>query len=234
MSTPDAATFWDQSDSAWPGGQPCGRRLVADSRPTDHQLTWYALRSATRREMDAEEGLVDAGFVVYLPRLIRWRRTSRIKVRIEAPLFGGYLFVGLSPAQDLADVMEIPGVHQVVKAIADADPVPVPFERQQHAPRSELMEAMSQLDDPEPLTLSEILRLEVAGEFDKTRRDRRKDPPPGTHVEIIAGRFKGFQADFVHRRDDERIEVMFTLFGRSNPLVLKPEEVGGLDHGDDE
>lgn len=197
-----------------PFGKETGRRLSSE-RVQDRHLAWYLVRCATQQERRAEEGLIQAGFAVYMPRLRRWRRTSRLKTAVERPLFGGYVFVGLHPDQSLSDVERVEHVHAVVRFARERFPRPLPF-RPEGAP------------NPDNPTISEILGAELNGDFDKTRRDRRKDPDPGAPLMITGGRFKGFPASFVARRPDERIEVMFQMFGRSNPLVLKPEEVGGL------
>lgn len=210
--------FTKAADLPWPGEgpEPSGHALtrlededdadnprrISGVRRADAGLSWYLLRSATRQERRAEAGLIEAGLAVYVPRLTRWHRIRRDRFRIEQPLFGGYLFVGLGPGQSLYGIEDIDGVHAPVRFARDA------------APRALNFAAITGLVDQE-----------LTGAFDRTRRDRSKDPAPGTAVRLVGGRFRGFDATFVERRDDERIQLMFHLFGRASPLVVDPEDV---------
>jgi transcription antitermination factor NusG len=189
----------------FPGEQPAsaGHELTKGVQPTDAALEWRLVRTATRREERAVEALVEAGFAVYLPRLIRWRRAplGRRK-RAPGPLFDGYLFVGFTERQAFAECEAVEAVHAVVRFSRHIPPTPLPFG-----------------------IIAGILAKEEAGEFDRTRRNKADDPTPGTPVAITGGPFQGFPATFVQRRADERIEVLFSLFGRASPLVLAEAEV---------
>lgn len=185
---------------------PHGHRLADGLREADPGLDWYLIRSATRRELTAEEGLVEAGFAVYLPVMTVKRRLGRRKVRINRALFPGYMFVGLGDGQGLYGVEAVEAVHAVVRFSRERDPQRLRF----------------------PL-IQTILAQQLEGAFDRTRKDRRKDPERGEPIDIIAGQFKGFPAEFVLRRPDDRIELLLTMFGRKTKLVLDPEKVAGLD-----
>lgn len=209
-----ALTALDEPEEA------CRRRSAV--RQVDEHLDWYLVRCATRRERRAEEQLSEAGFAVYLPRLKRWNRVGKERRLKEEPLFAGYLFVGLytaerEGAQSLSHVEGVEAVHAVVRFGRDRYPHPIGFKD----------------TDGSGWSIAGILRAELEGEFDRTRRDARKDPEPGSPVQIVGGSFQGFAATFVKRRDDERIEVLFSLFGRTAPLVLDPTEVGGLSQEDE-
>jgi len=161
------------------------------------------MRAATARPFNAEDGLVEAGVVVYLPRLVRWRRPDE-KKRVERPLFGDYLFAGLKAAQSLYDLEAVDGVHAVVRRGPDRQPQPVLF--------SDIVKVMAR---------------ELAGEFDITRKIR-KVPDQGDPVEITGGAFQGWPAKFVGLREDDRIEVLFGMFGRWTALVLPAADVRAL------
>lgn len=176
-----------------------GRRNLA-IRAEDRALAWYIARAATCQEDRAEANLIEAGFAVYVPRIAYWKRLSRIRKRAERPLFGGYLFVGVGAGQAVGQAIDIEGVHNFIRI--GGVPRQVAF-----APIAALAEQ------------------EVAGEFDHTRRDKRKDPEPGTPVNLIGGRFRGWPAKFHERREDERVEVLMTMLGKESPLVVDPEDV---------
>lgn len=163
---------------------------------------WYVLRSATRQWKRAMASLTELGLAHYVPMETRWRRTARIKERIETPLFGDYLFAKLEDA-DFWKASEADGVHAILRTKGEYPrPIPVP---------AMLVEAIRQ--------------SEADGLFDKTATRLRKDPEKGASINIIGGQFQGFPAQFVERRKDERIQVLFQMFGRWSPLTLKADQV---------
>jgi transcriptional antiterminator RfaH len=183
-----------------------GHRLSTGVEPADADLTWHVLRTATNRAAKAEEALVEAGFAVYLPRLIRWGRAGPLKVRVEKPLFPGYLFVGLNQSQGLYAALASDFVHNVLRPASDRDPYAIPFAE-----------------------IAEVLQAELAGEFDKTRR-ARKLPEAGEPIDIIGGQYKGFPAKFSElvmdeKHERERVKVLFRMLGKWNELTLKPNQV---------
>lgn len=202
-----------ESELSWPGEgeKRVGRKLIDGVKPEDAGLRWYAVRSATRREGRAEQSLLEVGLVVYLPRYTRWRRHAGRKEKIEQALLGGYMFVGVRAeekacAQDLQSITNAEGVHAVVKFTSDRAPLPLPFGQ-----------------------LVSILKQELDGDFDRTGKKRSKDPERGTLLKLIGGKFSGFPARFMERTEDDRVKVMFQLFGRESPMLVKPEDLEGLD-----
>lgn len=183
-------------------------RRVSAIHPGDERLSWYLVRAATRQENRAEANLIEAhdsagrpsGFAVYVPRLTYWRRIHRIRHRCELSLFGGYIFVGVAPGQALETVVDTEGVHDLVRFAGKARPIPF---------------------DP----IAALVHDEIEGEHDRTRRDKRRDPKPGTPVTITGGMFAGWPARFVERREDERIALLLTMFGRDVNYALEPEDV---------
>ena len=86
-------------------------------------LTWYAVRSATRMEMKAERHLREQGFPAYAPCLTRWVRHARSTQPKRQPLFTGYLFVGIDHAtQSCATVSGTEGVCNIVSVTATKPP----------------------------------------------------------------------------------------------------------------
>lgn len=80
------------------------------------QPAWYALYTQAMRERLARDQLRTLGVEAFLPSFMRLStvRTRRDIVRIETPLFPGYLFARFDPAEDLATVKRARGVSQVV------------------------------------------------------------------------------------------------------------------------
>lgn len=181
-----------------------GHKLAEKVADGDHGRLWYLLRSATRQEFLAEEALIGAGFPVYLPRRTVWKRvgTERKGERIDRPLCPGYLFAGLTEAEDLAVVEALDGVHAAIRFIRGREPVPVPLR-----------------------AFQPLLKGEIAGEHDETRPNRRNDPPEGAEVRLVGGKFMGWPAKFVGRREDDRIKLLFKMLGKWSPLVVGEEEV---------
>lgn len=162
---------------------------------------WYVLRASTRQETRAVASLAELGLDAYCPNLTRWRRTSRVKTKVQAPLFVGYVFACLTD-DDFPTATDAEGVHKILSSAAG--PLKI-----------------------NPMIVDALRKAEASGEFDKTRRTK-PDPTPGAKVAIVAGKFQGFPAEFVKRRPDERVEVLFQMFGRWSPLTLKAEEIGGM------
>jgi transcription antitermination factor NusG len=193
-----------------PEFQGVGHKLTDGVRAEDLRRDWYVVRAATRQEKRAEAGLVEAGMAVYVPRLARWQGCGKDRVRVERPLFDGYLFAGLGARHGLYDLTRIDAVHGVVRFSAEAHPRPLAYSQ-----------------------VAVILRQEMAGKFDKTLKIRPL-PPAGAPVQITGGQFQGFSATFVQMRTDERVEVLFQMFGGKSTLVLGRDQVRGLGQDDDE
>ena len=207
------------AELAWPGEQEkrVGRRLLDGVQPGDGDLSWYVVRAATRQEKRAEEGLIEAGFPVYLPRLIRWRRNRRTKTKIEGALLPGYMFVGCRSRvldrdahdADMNAIAEIEFVHAVVRSSALRAPQPAPF-----------------LGN---MGVYSILQQELDGEFDKTlRRKRRPDPNPDDPVRVLYGSFSAFPAKFVERTENDRVKVLMHMFGRWVSMTYDANDIEGM------
>lgn len=159
----------------------------------DRAPVWYIVRSATRQEARAVEGLGEAGFVAYCPRLIRWGYRGRGgRVRVEQPLFPGYLFVELPAPARFDLVRGADGVHAFLNR--DGRPASIPAK----AVRS-------------------LQQREADAEFDKTVRKAPVGPfKPGDSVAIVAGKFTDWPAQVVEMDSAERVRVLLRAFGRDH------------------
>jgi len=86
-------------------------------------VSWFALWTRSRHEsrvlMQLHEKRVDA----FLPTIARWSRWKDRKKRIDWPLFPGYCFVHIDPAQSLP-VLKCSGVVSFVSC--NGLPAPIP------------------------------------------------------------------------------------------------------------
>jgi len=160
-------------------------------------MTWYCIRSATRQEKRAAEGLaqLSAAIEVYLPCSTNWRRHAGRKERVKRPLFPGYLFVSL-PDELQHAALGVDGVHDFIRA-RGGEPRPMFI----------ASEAVNAIRD-----------AERAGAFDDTK-GKEPEIKPGAQVRISSGPFSGFIATVKQARGN-RVQVLYALFGRSGTMTL--------------
>ena len=79
-------------------------------------LAWYAIYTQTSRERMARDQIRQLDIEAFLPsytRLSRWGVRGDV-VKVEAPLFPGYMFARFDAASDLGLVKRAGGVSQVI------------------------------------------------------------------------------------------------------------------------
>ncbi len=168
---------------------------------------WYAIRSATRQEARAESGLRELGVSFYMPRETRWQRLERPrdgkdKVKIERPLWPGYIF-GLLTDKQIPKVLAVDAVHNLVgftNSRGERRPFPIPA-----------------------AAVHKIQADEAAGTFDKTKRigDEYR-PAIGDQVRVTKGTFTGYLAtvlELVGEGKKARI-MLHGLGGGAMPLEV--------------
>jgi transcription antitermination factor NusG len=99
----------------------------------DDPLVWFAVQANPNCEVRAEAGLIERGFVVYLPRETRWHRATR-RGKAEAkrepksrPLMVGYLFVGMCGLQSVYHARQTDGVRGMVGVNGKPTAIPERF-----------------------------------------------------------------------------------------------------------
>jgi transcription antitermination factor NusG len=85
--------------------------------------SWFAVRTRSRAEKAVHEQLGRKDFEVFLPTVPRWSRWKDRRKRIDWPLFPGYCFVRLDPADSLR-VLMCSGVVAIVSFAGQLAPVP--------------------------------------------------------------------------------------------------------------
>ncbi len=165
-------------------------------------MTWYILRTATRREKRAEAALKEIGVRAYCPKIIRWERIGRRAYRDirEHPLFPGYMFAVI-PDGAFAAVEATDGVSGVLRAMGASG---------EYAPHPISDKAVSALQ-----------QAEMAGDFDRTR-DVEDDgnPKPGDVLRVKSGGWWGHSATVVRMVGAHRVKVLLMLFGKQNEVEL--------------
>jgi len=84
---------------------------------------WYAVHTRSRHEKRVADQLSSKNLDFFLPLYESVRRWKDRKVRIEMPLFPGYMFVQI-PLRERLRVLEVPGVVKLVSF--SGEPVPLP------------------------------------------------------------------------------------------------------------
>ncbi|MFZ0964591.1 MAG: UpxY family transcription antiterminator [Terriglobia bacterium] len=110
----DGATHLGEHGEAPPpsgGNEEESRRSVESELPSAH---WYALHTYPRHEKRVNEGLGSRAIESFLPLyevMHRWK--NGLRVRVELPLFPGYLFVRIDPRQRVK-ALSLPGAIAMV------------------------------------------------------------------------------------------------------------------------
>lgn len=93
-----------------------------ESSPASSEANWYALYTCSRHEKQVARQLETRGIDHFLPLYSSVRRWKDRRVRLDLPLFPGYLFVSIPLAQRLR-VLTLPGSVGLVEA--NGQPVPL-------------------------------------------------------------------------------------------------------------
>src|SRR5271157_2291303 len=87
------------------------------------QPHWYAIYTRANHERKVADQLAGRGVDHFLPQYESERRWKDRKVRLQLPLFPGYLFVRLA-LRDRLRVLQVPGVIRLVGFDGHAVPMP--------------------------------------------------------------------------------------------------------------
>jgi transcription antitermination factor NusG len=148
---------------------------------------WYAIRTATRREYDANQALYEAGFPFYCPSDTHDRKLKGDVEVIVRPRFPGYGFVRCE-AEDLAAICAIRFVHNVLLYTdrhGELRPLKVP-----------------------PHVVAALFEAQWTGLFD--RRSTLYIPERGDRVKLGAGKWAalGYVYEIVSITSDKRRAIL--------------------------
>jgi transcriptional antiterminator RfaH len=158
------------------------------------QPVWYALYTKPCREVFAAANVRDLGLEVFLPRIQRAFRGRRRRATRMRPLFPGYIFARMQPANDLHAVRNTPGVVHIVSSCNQPAPVP-----------DEIIAGLSQRlnDDGCLLVTQDALRA-------------------GDEVTIGDGPLRGLIARFERECDDGvRVMLLLNAIGHARVCIDK-------------
>jgi len=83
---------------------------------------WFAIWTRSRHEQSVREQLERKGLPAFLPTIRRWSRWKDRKKQIEWPLFPGYCFARIDPANQWP-VLKCSGVVNIVSFNGDIAPI---------------------------------------------------------------------------------------------------------------
>ena len=103
-------------------GSPSMTGVAALAAPSTREA-WFAVWTRSRHESTVAGQLNDRGVECFLPTVARWSRWKDRRKKIDWPLFPGYCFTRIDPA----DALTVLKCHGVVSLISlDGRPVPIP------------------------------------------------------------------------------------------------------------
>ena len=113
-----------RSVSVAPGdASPASESSEPTSRPGTGPASWFAIWTRGRHEAAVHQQLVSKGIEAFLPTITRWSHWKDRKKPIRWPLFPGYCFTHIDPAQTLP-VLSCTGVVSLVSF--EGRPAPIP------------------------------------------------------------------------------------------------------------
>lgn len=159
-------------------------------------MNWYVIRSCTRQEARALDGLTELGLSAYMPMGVRWHARKTPKEKVTRPLYPGYLFVRCTPTQFRA-VLETDGVHDFLCAFNSAQ-IPVPIiipDFVVNRIRDE--EERGVYDDTRPTKLERERAERIARGYEK-----------GEKVVVMVGAYSGFISQVIRMASRKRRVVI--------------------------
>jgi transcription antitermination factor NusG len=125
MKTPiDGATHLSEYGEALQKSGRSARDLEDSVRFAPPSAHWYALHTHSRHEKRVHQDLGLRAIESFLPlyeTVHRWK--NGCKVRVELPLFPGYLFVKIDP-RDRFKALDVPGAISIVGSLKGPWPLP--------------------------------------------------------------------------------------------------------------
>lgn len=153
-------------------------------------VRWHAVYANIRCEGRAETGLIEHGYHTFYPiieRVVKHARREMVAIR---PLFPRYLFIGLLPGQSLYHARKTDGVVDVLRS-TNGEPVTVAARVVQALAADQLNGRFKLKDDHSPAWISS-----------------------GASVLFVSGPFSDMPATIVSMRGKDRVEIMFSMFGK--------------------
>lgn len=158
-----------------------------------HHDVWYVASTRPRQEARAAENLARQGYRAWLPRYQRTRRHARRFDSILAPLFPGYIFVGLaSETQPFAPISGTFGIRNLVR----------------HGGR------------PALLPLDFALSLRARSDASGLVHAASESLAPGMSVRVVSGPFADCVARLTSLEDGGRVSLLLRVLGGDVTALL--------------
>lgn len=158
---------------------------------------WYAAYTQSHGEIRALRHLAEQGFDTYLPVYRKRRRHARRIDVVSAPLFSGYVFIGMDIESVAWRVIDSTvGVRYLVRN----------GDRPAVVPKSIIDSLRAREDMNGHVNFSEIQLL-----------------TPGDKVRVVGGPFDNLVATFDRMSDRERVVILLELMGRPVQTVVPSE-----------
>jgi transcription antitermination factor NusG len=159
------------------------------------EVQWYAAYTSANHEKRVAQQLEGRSVEHYLPVYESVRRWKDRRVRLQMPLFPGYVFVRMA-LRDRLRVLAIPGVARLVGFVGRPSPVP-----------TEDIEA---------------IRACLAGNCDVQPHPYVRC---GQRVRVLSGPLAGFSGIVVRQKNGTRFVVSFDVLERSVSVELEGMEL---------
>lgn len=166
-------------------------------------MSWYVIRTATRREWDAIEALKEIGIRAWMPCETREVRHARATYPKLYPLLAGYIFAEFEPGH-VSLVLDRRGVHNILGAPKDhgdrGQPVPPKF-------------------------LAWLGAHEYLGAFNRIPWAPEPIFAIGKRVRVARGKLTGALGVIMETRGDKRMMVALEYFGKIKTTNLPVAEL---------
>jgi transcription antitermination factor NusG len=159
--------------------------LATDGVEAFVQPWWYAAYTRAKHERRVADQLAERGVEHFLPQYESVRKWKDRKVRLQMPLFPGYVFVHLALRERLR-VLQVPGVARLVGF--DGHPVAVPEE--------------------ELTRIREFLERGL-------RAEPHPYLKAGRHVRVRSGPLEGMEGIVLRRKNGCRLVISLELIQRA-------------------
>lgn len=159
---------------------------------------WYVVRTLPRKERVAEINLARQSFGTFCPYLLKTQRRGRRFEEVRAPVFPGYLFVGIDPERDRW--RSVNGTLGVSQLLLGERGLPMPM------PIGAMEELFARCDGARMVNLYQGLQ-------------------PGSGVRIVEGPFARRLASLERADDNGRVRVLLEVLGCRQVLTLNPEAI---------
>ena len=175
---------------------PAARPGLTCTYPADApDVGWFAVWTRSRHEAQVSRQLEEKALDAFLPSVPRWSRWKDRRKRIDWPLFPGYCFVRIDPADSLL-VLKCRGVVKLVSI--EGRPAPIPDQEIENI-RTLVTSDLSY--DPCPL-------IKV-----------------GAIVEVIAGPLKGVTGRLIRKGTHARLLLSVDLIGQGVSVQIDAADI---------